>query len=319
MLEELNAEAFPLLALDIGGTKVGWAIIGLDEAGVAVAESGDIPTLAMEGGTAVAARICELAARTLASHPQIRGIAVASAGVVDPATGDIVSATNTMPGWGGIPLGELLRSACERPVEILNDVHAHGLGEARLGAGVGHGTVLSVAVGTGIGGALIEGGEVVFGSHNLAGHVGHIHHHFAPDMLCSCGRMGHIEAFCSGSGITAWYESRRAPSDPAAENGRRLQELADSGNRLAAACFTESAYALGEALGSLANCVDPAIIVLSGSMTRSGDAWWDSLRAGYRASAMNAVAELPIVKGSLGSNAPLLGAVIHYFNRVASA
>ena len=184
---------------------------------------------------------------------------------------------------------------------------------------MGRDTVLSVAVGTGIGGALIHDGEVVFGSHNLAGHLGHIHHHFAPEMLCSCGHMGHIEAFCSGSGITAWYEARRSTQDPKALNGRRLQELADSGHPLAAACFTESAYALGEALGSLVNCVDPAIIVLSGSMTRSGEAWWASLREGYRASAMNAVADLEIVAGSLGSNAPLLGAVIHYLNQIASS
>ena len=319
MSEELKASAFPLLALDISGTKVGWAIISLVGEELSVQEAGSIPTLAKEGGAQVASRICELVAASTSSFPEIKGVAVASAGVVDPRTGKIVSATNTMPGWGGTDLGDLLREASGRPVWILNDVHAHGLGEARLGAGVGHDTVLSVAVGTGIGGALIHNGEVVFGSHNLAGHLGHIHHHFAPEMTCSCGRMGHIEAFCSGSGITAWYEARRSAQDPEALNGRRLQDLADSGHPLAAACFTESAYALGEALGSLANCVDPAIIVLSGSMTRSGEAWWGSVREGYRASAMNAVAELDIVVGSLGSNAPLLGAVIHYLNQIASS
>ena len=87
-----------LLALDIGGTKVGWGIV---EAGdtYEVTERGSIPTDAMRGGTDVAARICELASSLVASHPSVSGVAVASAGVVNPATGDIVSATGTMPGW----------------------------------------------------------------------------------------------------------------------------------------------------------------------------------------------------------------------------
>ena len=123
-----------LLALDIGGTKVGWGIV---EAGdtYEVTERGSIPTDAMRGGADVAGRICDLAASLVASHPQVSGVAVASAGVVDPATGDIVSATGTMPGWGGTHLGALLQAATGLPVRVLNDVHAHGLGEATLGAG----------------------------------------------------------------------------------------------------------------------------------------------------------------------------------------
>ena len=85
-----------LLALDIGGTKVGWGIV---EAGdtYEVTERGSIPTDAMRGGADVAARICDLASSLVASHPHIAGVAVASAGVVDPSTGDIVSATARCP------------------------------------------------------------------------------------------------------------------------------------------------------------------------------------------------------------------------------
>lgn len=245
-----------LLALDIGGTKVGWGIAWAGDS-YEVTERGSIPTDAMRGGADVAARICDLAASLVASHPQVSGVAVASAGVVDPSTGDIVSATGTMPGWGGTHLGAQLQAATGLPVRVLNDVHAHGLGEAMLGAGRPYRAVLSIAVGTGIGGALVEDGRVAFGSRGIAGHVGHIHHHFAPDLTCSCGRKGHIESFCSGSGITAWYDSLRGESDPEVDGGRALQELAESGNALAAACFSRSAFALGEATASLVNCVDP--------------------------------------------------------------
>ena len=302
-----------LLALDIGGTKVGWGIAWAGDS-YEVTERGSIPTDAMRGGADVARRICDLAASLVASHPQVAGVAVASAGVVDPATGDIVSATGTMPGWGGTHLGALLQAATGLPVRVLNDVHAHGLGEATLGAGRPYRAVLSIAVGTGIGGALVEDGRVSFGSRGIAGHVGHIHHHFAPDLTCSCGRKGHIEAFCSGSGITAWYDSLRSESDPEVDGGRALQELAESGNALAVACFSRSAFALGEATASLVNCVDPGVVILSGSMTRSGDIWWDALREGFAASAMTPVADTPILVGSLGGDAPLLGAVSFFLH-----
>ena len=198
---------------------------------------------------------------------------------------------------------------------VLNDVHAHGLGEAVLGAARGFGTVLSFAVGTGLGGALVHHGSVFQGDHHIAGHFGHIHHHFAPDMECSCGRSGHIEAFCSGSGIVRWYNSLRGGADPQARDGRGLQELADGGNALAATCFERSGYALGEAIASLSNCVDPGAVVLSGSMTKSGPRWWKALRLGYAAGAMTPLAGVPLLPGALGGDAPLLGAALELLSR----
>ncbi|WP_216386984.1 ROK family protein [Arcanobacterium phocae] len=301
-----------LLSLDIGGTKVGWAIVTGQPDSLSVAERGSIPTQAFDGGPRVAQRIGELAAE-LVSRYDADGVAVASAGVVDPETGAIVSATGTMPGWGGTSLGLMLRELTGKPVWVINDVHAHGLGESLLGSGCGFRSVLACAVGTGIGGAHIVDGHIVFGDHNLAGHFGHIHHHYAAGQPCSCGREGHIEAICSGSGITDWFNSRADGITVA--NGRELQDLAESGNELAIATFTESGYALGEVLGSLANAIDPSVVVLSGSMTKSGDLWWKEVRRGYRASAMDFVAGLELRNGELGSDAPLFGAALYYYSR----
>ena len=96
-----------LLALDIGGTKVGWGIVEVGQ-NYTVVERGSIPTEASRGGADVAERICSLAASLKEAHPEASGVAIASAGVVDPAEGKIVSATDIMPG----PLwGSLLRNA----------------------------------------------------------------------------------------------------------------------------------------------------------------------------------------------------------------
>lgn len=299
-------EARPLLALDIGGTKIAWAII---TDSLEIVERGSIPTDASSGGPAVAEKIAHLAAE-LNERVGVRGVGIASAGVIDPETGDVIFATDTMPGWSGTKLGDIVREATGLPVWAVNDVHGHGYGEALRGAGRGFDTVLACAVGTGIGGALIRRGEIDFGDHNLAGHFGHIHHHAAADQLCSCGRYGHIEAIASGSGSTAWFNSRS--TDQQVANGFELKQLADAGHELAIAVLTESARALGEVLGSLANAVDPSVVILSGSATRNGQFWWDALYAGYRASAMDFVADLPIREGELGSDAPLIGAALNY-------
>lgn len=301
-----------ILTIDIGGTKVGWAFADAEH--LCVGESQSMKTLARAGGADVARRIRDMVVDACANR-SLLGIGIASAGVVDPATGAIVSATNTMPGWAGTRLGEMLSQATGLPVHVINDVHAHGLGEAVMGAGKGATSVVSMALGTGIGGALIRDGQIDFGDHFLSGHYGHIHHHLAEGMPCSCGRTGHIEAIASGHGITNWYNSRRGAADPEVANGKELQDLAESGNELARAVFNESAYATGESLATLANCIDPSVIVLSGSMTRSGEEWWQNAYAGFVARAMDPVATVPIKLGELGSAAPLYGAAINFMRK----
>lgn len=317
-LDSADGIAGTVLAIDIGGTKTGWGLIRVTP-GVRpeVTESGSIPTNAGAGGAAVAQRVVDLIRGIAAGTPLLLGIGIASAGVVNPETGDIVSATNIMPGWGGTPLGTIVAEETGLPTYVLNDVHAHGLGEAIHGAGRGARNVLVAAVGTGLGGAFVSDGRVALGEHNIAGHFGHVHHHFANGQPCSCGRTGHIEAICSGSGITSWFNSLRDPQTPEVSGGRELQELAESGDELALRVFAESATALGVTLGSLANCVDPGVVVLSGSMTKSGQAWWDAVRAGYRDSAMNPVRDVEILDGELGSAAPLIGAAQHFLSEHA--
>src|SRR5690606_13505243 len=135
-----------------------------------------------------------------------------SAGVVDPTSGRVVSATDTVADWVGTDLVAEFERRLDLPTSALNDVHAHALGEAWVGAGQGHETVLLVAVGTGIGGAFLVNGDVVAGAHWLGGHLGHIPCEEAIGVRCSCGRDGHLEGVASGPGIHRSY--LRAGGDP---------------------------------------------------------------------------------------------------------
>ena len=117
------------------------------------------------------------------------------------------------------------------PVSVLNDVHAHGLGEARFGVGRGRSSVLLIAVGTGIGGCQIVDGAPVLGAHGAAGHVGHLPVPEAAGVPCPCGRIGHLEGLASGPGIVQL--AARLGADGSLSDGPRLAAAAAAGDTVA--------------------------------------------------------------------------------------
>ncbi|MBF0929498.1 MAG: ROK family protein, partial [Atopobium sp.] len=163
-------------AVDIGGTKIACGIVTLNGTDAPNVQSvKKVPTNAKEGGKQVLATVLQAIREALARAEEldltISGVGISSAGVVDPRTGDITYANELMPGWGGTDLGSAVTSEFGLPCSVLNDVHAHALGEARHGAGHGKDSVLTVAVGTGIGGAFVNHGILMLGAHDEAGHI----------------------------------------------------------------------------------------------------------------------------------------------------
>ncbi|MCD4549261.1 MULTISPECIES: ROK family protein [unclassified Schaalia] len=287
-----------LLSIDIGGTKIRAGLVEGDQ----VQETVTFPTEAHKGAQHVLSVVVR-ASEVLSGYD---GIGVACAGVV--SEGKVISATSLLPGWAGTDVAGALREASGVKVTVLGDVHAHGMGEALCGAGRGYSSCLTVAVGTGIGGAFIDNGCIQRGAHALAGHIGHISTSYAEGLECSCGRSGHVEPLASGSGVMDRYEALTGERC----DGREIDRRAQAGEQNAVDVLYGSARGLGEVLGSVANVMDPAVFVLSGSMTRSGKGWWDSLAQGYASSAMNLVRETPIVLGTLGDDAPLIGAAMQW-------
>ncbi len=294
-----------IIAVDVGGTKVACGIVTFDGTAPAVRAVETVPTDAQRGGRAVLATVIA-AARTVREGfgGEVVGIGVSSAGVVDPRSGVITFANDLMPGWGGMPLGPELEHALDLPTSVMGDVHAHALGEARWGAGRDYASCLVVAVGTGIGGAFVERGSVMLGAHNVAGHVGHVACAEAVGIPCACGAVGHLEPVASGPGIAAGYARLTNTS----VDGREVARRAASGDLDAVTALSQAGRALGSTLGSLCNVLDPAVIILSGSVAASGQIWREALDVGFASQAMTPVATTPVIMGLLGGNAPLVGA-----------
>lgn len=307
-----------VVAIDIGGTKIASALVVLGGEAPQVVSAKSVPTDACRGGEAVletvVAQALDVIARTGATPC---GVGISTAGTVDIQTGDITYANDLMPGWGGTHLGASVSQACQLPCRVLNDVHAHALGEARWGAGRDASSCLVVAVGTGVGGAFVEDGRIMLGAHGEAGHIGHINCAAAAGVPCSCGAVGHMESVASGTGIMREY--LRLGGDPTGEGTRPLDGAiinarAAAGDACAIAAQRRSGHALGEVIGSMCNMLDPELVILSGSVARCGAVWHDAMDESFARSVMPPVAGTPIMSGELGGDAPLIGAAEHFVN-----
>lgn len=294
----------PVLAVDLGGTKITAAIAHPNGE---LAGHRTIPTGAHRGPEAILSDLGALLEELRSDTPDARLIGIGSAGVVDPENGSILSATEAIPGWTGTPLAARLTERLGLPAHALNDVHAHALGEARHGSGTGRSSMLLVAVGTGVGGGFVQDGQVLVGNRAVAGHVGHIPVPEAAGLPCTCGRTGHLEALASGPATRAAYQ-RAGGALTDAQDTREVVRRAEAGEQLAREVVTSGARAVGRSIGALLNVLDPEIVVLSGGMAGAGELWWQAVREGVGLEAMDRVATTEVVPAAAGADAALLGA-----------
>lgn len=306
------AETKRVVAVDIGGTKIAAGVVTLGGEAPVVEAVEKVPTAAMEGGRAVLARVLEAIRGALArAEGEVAGVGISSAGVIDPRTGDVTFANDLMPGWGGTALGAAVTKEFGLPCRVLNDVHAHALGEARWGGGRDAQSCLVVAVGTGIGGAFVERGQIMLGAHDEAGHIGHVCCPAAAGVPCSCGATGHLEPVAAGPGIIDEYvrlggDATQADGTPM--DGAEIDRRAAADDEAAKAAEARAGHALGEVLGSMCNMLDPTCVILSGSVAQCGPNWSGAMRESFLGQAMPPVQKTPVVDGELGGNAPLIGA-----------
>lgn len=295
------------VGVDVGGTKTAAALV--DAAGT-VGPVVTVPTPAASGGAAVLDAVAALA-REVARGRAIVGVGVGTAGVVDAGRGVIVSATDTFADWVGVDVAAGLRArlGVER-VEVRNDVDAHALGECWLGAGAGVASALMVAVGTGVGGALVLGGRLWTGAHSVAGELGHIPAVGAEGLRCPCGRPGHLEALAAGPGLARHYGVLTGADVDAREVARR----AAAGDALAARAIADAAACLGRVVAGIMTVVDPEVVVVGGGVAGIGPLWWGPLVAACRAETIDALAGVPIVPAALGAEAAIVGAARAVFD-----
>ncbi len=302
------------IGIDIGGTGIAGGIVAPDGTIVARAEQ---PTPIKEGGKRILAVAIEVARSLIAAHGtkySIGGIGVAAGGKINTVTGSVYFATDVIPGWKGIEIAQGFREALGLPCFAENDVNVLALAETRYGAARQYstkGTIVFLALGTGVGGGLLIDGKLHHGACWGGGELGHIRL-FPPTMpnvrKDLGGAKGTLEAYCSGLGLVhTWRElSGSTDSNITGEDVAKAAQADPHG--LAAAAIRQTGQWLGCGLVTLADALDPNLIVIGGGLSELGDALLEPARLVLRAESLAADASCPVVPAKLGSEAAVVGA-----------
>ena len=301
----------PVLALDVGGTKLAAALV--DPTGrIREAARTRTPRGPRTDADALWTALMSLVDIVTASvGPRgVAGVGVGCGGPMDWPTG-VVSPLN-IPAWRDFPLGpRLAERFATVPVRVHNDAVCVAVGEHARGAGKGQAHVLGMVVSTGVGGGLVLGNRVVDGAHGNAGHVGHVVvDPNGPD--CVCGGVGCLEAVAAGPNLARWAEEqgwRPTAAWGEEHSARELAEDARRGHPVALAAMQRAGGALGVAIASVTHLLDLSVVAVGGGLSQAGPLLFDPLEASFRRHARLSYArEVRVVPATLGQDAGLVGA-----------
>jgi predicted NBD/HSP70 family sugar kinase len=214
------------------------------------------------------------------SRDKISGIGIAAPGPIDPVRGTVVDPPH-LSGWHRVPLRDSLAEATGLPAILDKDVTAAAIAEMWAGGANGVGSFIFFYLGTGIGAGLVVQDEVVRGSSDNAGEIGHI----VTDPLgppCFCGLRGCIAVTCMPQALVQEAESLGVLDDNRIGNDTRvvdarftqLCDAAEAGNPLAIEIIDRSAVRLSKAVAVVANVLDVDRVVFGGP-------FWSRLSAHY--------------------------------------
>jgi glucokinase len=308
--------------IDIGGTNVKYGLVDAQgnilfkEQRPTVADKGPEPLLHLVAN--IGERLLLVAAE---EEREVPWLGIGTPGSIDFRSGTVTGYSPNIPGWLGTSIGDFMRDRLNLPVYVDNDVNVVALAEHRFGAGIGHSSVVCVAIGTGVGGGLIINNRVWRGGTHGAGEIGHMI--IDPDgPSCRCGRKGCLEAFCSSAAIITRCKGKlKGGLTPAFEellNGdlesltiKKLFAAARKRDDLAREVIVETADYLALGLANVLNLLNPDLVIIGGGIADGGAGFVEEVARNLHARVDGtAVGQTKVVKATLGNSAGFIGAGI---------
>jgi glucokinase len=309
-LDNILKDKMPALGIDLGGTKIGCAPVAEFKV---IAEPKKVPT--PKGAENIINTLVELIEEARKDHI-LSGVGIATAGIVNIETGEVIGSTGNLPGWAGTPIKKEIEGRTGLPVHVDNDANAAAYGEVKA-LGLSHKTcVVAVTLGTGIGGGIIMKGELFRGAHYAAGEIGHLRANLNNHRLCTCGLFDCWEAYGSGRGFRATAKEMltnvtvdQTPlaallPDPAVD---KVCAAAKEGDIIAKRIVDTWHEHICAGIVTLAHTLDPDCFIISGGMAKFVD--YDLLKELVIDKSLPRVGErLDIHRSSLGDDAGIIGA-----------
>ncbi len=249
------------VGIDLGATKTKVGIV--DPTGALSREFVE-PTPALAGRDALLDHLVSMARRSLelAARDQVRvaALGVATAGWVDPHCGQVVYATDNLPGWTGAKIAQRLEEAAGVPVRVENDANALAIAEKHFGVARNAATFVCITLGTGVGGGCYVDGRLLRGTNYFANALGHIAVE-ADGLPCTCGSRGCLEPYANAAALVRYAGEGYVSAE-------EVIQAAGDGNRAARdAILTYSRY-LARGCATLIHLLDPEMLVFSGGLAQ---------------------------------------------------
>lgn len=256
------------IGLDIGGTKMAFVVADRDGN---ICEETTIPTLSDNQYEVTLDRIAQQVNQYLSRFEHIKGIGIAVPGPVDSQTGIALNAVNLS--WHNVPVSNGIQQRLTHPLRIYveNDVNVGAIGEQLFGVAQNISNYVYLAIGTGIGGAVMLNNKIMRGASNSEMEIGHVSIDPIHGRQCTCGLRGCVEMSISGKGFVANamqhyadYPQTSIPEDTITTH--EIIKWAREGDPLAQFVINEAATVLGIACAWCTNLFNPSQIILGGGL-----------------------------------------------------
>jgi predicted NBD/HSP70 family sugar kinase len=301
----LGRAAGVAIGIDFG--KQHLAVVACDRAHRVLAESArPMPDgyEASEGMDAATALLVDVLERAEIDRAEVIGVGLGVPGPINLVTGRLGSSA-ILPGWAGVTVADDMRERLRLPVHVDNDANLGALAELRWGAGKGCDTLVYLKVATGIGAGLVIFGRLFRGVGGTAGEIGHtIIDETGP--ICRCGSRGCLETVAGIPPIVALLR----PSFGEDLNVEGVLARAAAGDAACCRAIGDAGSHIGNAVANLCNLLNPARIVVGGTLAAAKDVLLEPMRVAVQRRAIpSAGDDVEIVAGVLGDRAEVLGAV----------
>jgi len=246
------------------------------------------------------------------------GIGMGTPGSVDSDAGTVIGAYNL--NWTEVQfVKKLIEAGTGIKFAIDNDANVAALGERWKGAGENDPDVVFVTLGTGVGGGIVAGGNLIHGVSGAGGEIGHIT--VDPEGFeCTCGKRGCLETVSSATGVVrlgrylaeeyAGDSKLKAMLDNGEEvTSKDIFEMAQEDDPFALMVVDRVCFYLGLACANLGNTLNPSSIVLGGGVSAAGEFLRSRVEKYFKEFTFPQVRESTKIKlAELGNEAGVIGA-----------
>jgi predicted NBD/HSP70 family sugar kinase/biotin operon repressor len=216
-----------------------------------------------------------------------------------------------LPGWHELAPADELGRRVALPVVVDNDANLGAMAEHQHGAGRGAADLLYVKLASGVGAGLVLGGRLHRGTAGLAGEVGHVLAREGGE-VCRCGSRGCLETEVSTRRLLELLRPVYPDLDL-----QGLLTLDASGETAVRRVLTDAGHTVGRVLGGVCTTLNPAKIVVGGSLGAS-PTLVAAIRDGVdRYAHPEAAASCEVVSGRFGGRAELMGSLALAISRAA--